>query len=110
MSEAQAGLEGARSHRTRWIVGGILAVLIILVIIHAVGNKKPQRGTPPQVVKRLHEVIVRILAMPDVQKAILQQGSKAVSSKSPEDFANYIKAEIDKFRPVIQAAGLENTQ
>ena len=42
--------------------------------------------------------------------SILKQGSKAVSSKSPEDFAHYMKSEIDKFRPVIKAAGLEGTQ
>jgi tripartite-type tricarboxylate transporter receptor subunit TctC len=40
----------------------------------------------------------------------LKQGSKAVSSKSPEDFARYIKAEAEKFYPVIQAAGLEGSQ
>jgi tripartite-type tricarboxylate transporter receptor subunit TctC len=48
--------------------------------------------------------------MPDVKKAILTQGSEPVASKSPEDFRNYIKAEMDKFRPVIQAAGLEGSQ
>ena len=48
--------------------------------------------------------------MPDVKAAILRQGSKAVASKSPEDFGSFIKAEIDKFRPVIQAAGLEGSE
>jgi tripartite-type tricarboxylate transporter receptor subunit TctC len=48
--------------------------------------------------------------MPDVKAAILKQGSKAVSSESPEAFARYIKAESDKFHPVIKAAGLEGTQ
>ena len=33
-----------------------------------------------------------------------------MSSKSPEDFERYIKSEIDKFHPVIQAAGLEGSQ
>jgi tripartite-type tricarboxylate transporter receptor subunit TctC len=48
--------------------------------------------------------------MPDVKEAIFRQGSKAVSSRSPEDFARYIKAEMDKFLPVIKAAGLEGSQ
>jgi tripartite-type tricarboxylate transporter receptor subunit TctC len=48
--------------------------------------------------------------MPDVKEAILKQGSKAVSSKSPEEFARYIKSEAEKFYPVIQAAGLEGSQ
>ena len=67
-------------------------------------------GTPPQIVKKLHEGIARILAMPDVQALILKQGSKPAPSKSPEDFTRYIKAEMAKFHPVIKAAGLENSQ
>jgi tripartite-type tricarboxylate transporter receptor subunit TctC len=67
-------------------------------------------GTPPQIVNKLYAGMAKALAMPDVKNAILRQGSKAVSSKSPEDFARYIKAEMDKFRPVIKAAGLEGSQ
>jgi membrane fusion protein, multidrug efflux system len=51
MSEAQAAPVGARTHRTRWIVGAMLVALIILVVIHAVEYKKPQRGAQPLVVK-----------------------------------------------------------
>jgi tripartite-type tricarboxylate transporter receptor subunit TctC len=67
-------------------------------------------GTPPQIVDKLHAALVKALAMPDVKAAILKSGSKAVSSKSPQDFAGFIKAEMDKFRPVIKAAGLEGSQ
>jgi tripartite-type tricarboxylate transporter receptor subunit TctC len=67
-------------------------------------------GTPPQIINKLYSGMARALAMPDVRDAILKQGSKAVSSKSPEDFARYIKSESDKFHPVIKAAGLEGSQ
>jgi tripartite-type tricarboxylate transporter receptor subunit TctC len=67
-------------------------------------------GTPKPIVDKLHAGMVKVLAMPDVKDAIFKQGSKAVSSKSPEDFARYIKAEMDKFHPVIKAAGLEGSQ
>jgi tripartite-type tricarboxylate transporter receptor subunit TctC len=67
-------------------------------------------GTPPQIIRKLHAGMAKALSMPDVKEAILKQGSKAVSSKSPEDFESYIKAEMAKFRPVIQAAGLEGSQ
>src|SRR5262249_10265515 len=46
-------------------------------------------GTPPPIVKKLHTGLTKALAMPDVKEAILKQGSKAASSKSPEDFENY---------------------
>ena len=67
-------------------------------------------GVPPQILKKLHGGMAKALAMPDVKAAILKQGSKAVSSKSPEDFARYIKSESEKFHPVIKAAGLEGSQ
>jgi tripartite-type tricarboxylate transporter receptor subunit TctC len=67
-------------------------------------------GTPPQIIGKLHAGMVKALAMPDVKEAILKQGSKALSSASPEAFERYIKAEAAKFHPVIKAAGLEGSQ
>jgi tripartite-type tricarboxylate transporter receptor subunit TctC len=67
-------------------------------------------GTPPQIIGKLHAGMVKALAMPDVKEAILKQGSKALSSASPEAFERYIKSEAEKFHPVIKAAGLEGSQ
>jgi membrane fusion protein, multidrug efflux system len=39
------------SHRGRWIIGAVVAVLIIFVIWHHFAQKKPPRAAPPQVVK-----------------------------------------------------------
>jgi len=67
-------------------------------------------GTPKPIVSKLYSGMAKALAMQDVKAAILKQGSKAVSSKSPEDFERYIRSEMAKFHPVIKAAGLEGTQ
>jgi tripartite-type tricarboxylate transporter receptor subunit TctC len=67
-------------------------------------------GVPPQIISRLHTGLTRALASPDVKDAILRQGSKAVSSASPEAFERYIKSEAQKFHAVIRAAGLEGSQ
>jgi tripartite-type tricarboxylate transporter receptor subunit TctC len=67
-------------------------------------------GVPPQIIAKLHAGLVQVLAMPDVRAMITKQGSNPVSSKSPEDFARFIRSEADKFHGVIQAAGLEGTQ
>jgi tripartite-type tricarboxylate transporter receptor subunit TctC len=67
-------------------------------------------GTPPQIIAKLHGGMAKALAMPDVKEAILKQGSKAVSSSSPEAFERYIKSEAAKFHTVIKAAGLEGSQ
>jgi tripartite-type tricarboxylate transporter receptor subunit TctC len=67
-------------------------------------------GTPPHIISRLHGGMVRALAMPDVKDAISRQGSKAVSSSTPEAFQDYIESESQKFHAVIKAAGLEASQ
>jgi membrane fusion protein, multidrug efflux system len=41
----------SHGHRVRWIIGAVVAVLIIFVIWHIVAQKKPARAAPPQVVK-----------------------------------------------------------
>jgi tripartite-type tricarboxylate transporter receptor subunit TctC len=67
-------------------------------------------SVPPHIISRLHSGMVKALAMPDVKDAILRQGSRAVSSSSPEAFERYIRSEAQKYRPVIKAAGLEGSQ
>jgi tripartite-type tricarboxylate transporter receptor subunit TctC len=67
-------------------------------------------GVPKPIIDKLHGGLVKVLAMADVQAAVAKQGSPAVSSRSPEDFGRFIKAELEKFHPVIKAAGLEGSQ
>jgi multidrug efflux system membrane fusion protein len=51
MGETQGPPPGAKHHRVRWIVGALLAILVILVLIHIFEGKTPQRGVQPEVVK-----------------------------------------------------------
>jgi tripartite-type tricarboxylate transporter receptor subunit TctC len=67
-------------------------------------------GTPPRIISKLHSGMAKALASPDVKDAIFKQGSKAASSKTPEEFTRYIKSESEKFHAVIKAAGLEGSQ
>ena len=67
-------------------------------------------GVPKPIIDKLHGGLVKVLAMPDVKATLATQGSPAVRSKTPEDFGRFIKSEMDKFHPVIKAAGLEGSQ
>jgi tripartite-type tricarboxylate transporter receptor subunit TctC len=67
-------------------------------------------GVPKPIIDKLHAGLVQVLAMPDVKAMIVKQGSNPVSSKSPEDFGRFIRSEMEKFRPVVKAAGLEGSQ
>jgi tripartite-type tricarboxylate transporter receptor subunit TctC len=67
-------------------------------------------GVPPAILTKLHAGLVKVLGMPEVKDAISKQGANPTSSKSPEEFARFIKAETDKFHAVIKEAGLEGSQ
>jgi tripartite-type tricarboxylate transporter receptor subunit TctC len=67
-------------------------------------------GTPPAVVNKIYAAMATVLAMPDIKEATLKLGTRAKVSGSPEDFARHIKAESEKYYPVIKAAGLEGSQ
>ena len=61
-------------------------------------------GTPPAIVTRLHDEIVRALKMPDVKERLEYVGFEIVGS-TPAAFGAYIKSEIIKWAPVVKASG-----
>jgi tripartite-type tricarboxylate transporter receptor subunit TctC len=61
-------------------------------------------GTPREIVARLHAEIARALRAPDVRERLAADGAEPVGS-SPEEFAAFIKSEIDKWARVASAAG-----
>jgi tripartite-type tricarboxylate transporter receptor subunit TctC len=63
-------------------------------------------GTPRDVVDRLHREIVRIVALPDVRERLSALGFEPIAS-TPEEFADRIKWEIDKWAKVIRAANIK---
>ena len=62
-------------------------------------------GTAREIVMRLHAEIVRALRHPEVGDRLAADGAEPVGS-SPEEFAAFIKSEIDKWARVARAAGI----
>jgi tripartite-type tricarboxylate transporter receptor subunit TctC len=62
-------------------------------------------GTPPAIVNKLNREIVRIVHLPDVTEKMESDGSEPVGS-TPEQFAAHIKAEVEKWRDLIQKTGI----
>jgi tripartite-type tricarboxylate transporter receptor subunit TctC len=63
-------------------------------------------GTPRGVIDRLHREIVRIVALPDVRERLSALGFEPIAS-TPEEFADRIRWEIDKWAKVIRAANIK---
>jgi tripartite-type tricarboxylate transporter receptor subunit TctC len=61
-------------------------------------------GTPPEVVRKLHDDIVRAVQLPEVKKA-LESASIDIIANTPEEFARYIESETAKWAQVVRASG-----
>jgi tripartite-type tricarboxylate transporter receptor subunit TctC len=61
--------------------------------------------TPRAVIERLNSEVTRILAASDTRRHLGNSGSDAAPS-SPEQFGTFIEAEIQRWAPVIKAAGI----
>jgi tripartite-type tricarboxylate transporter receptor subunit TctC len=62
-------------------------------------------GTPPAIIDRLNRELVPALKDPAMQSWMQSRGSEAVSS-SPEEFAAYIRRDVEKWARVVKAVGL----
>jgi tripartite-type tricarboxylate transporter receptor subunit TctC len=63
-------------------------------------------GTPPAIVKRLHDEVARVLKLPDVRERILALGIDPVAS-TPEEFSRVIATDIAKWTAVAKAANIK---
>jgi tripartite-type tricarboxylate transporter receptor subunit TctC len=62
-------------------------------------------GTPPEIVAKLNDAIVRALATPSVKETLSKLGVEPKSS-TPEEFAATIRADIDKWAKVVKDANI----
>ncbi len=62
-------------------------------------------GTPKPIIDKLFAAVVKASGNPAVQKRMEEAGTIAVSSDSPEEFAQYIAADLKKWADVITITG-----
>ena len=63
-------------------------------------------ATPPDIVAKLNQLAVKAIQDPAVKEKLLSQGATLVGDK-PEEFAAYLRSEIDKWAKVVEAAGIK---
>jgi tripartite-type tricarboxylate transporter receptor subunit TctC len=64
------------------------------------------RGTPRDIVLRLHAEINKLLAQPEVKSKLLEAGAD-VQTISIEAFTAFVRSESEKFQRIIRDAGLK---
>jgi tripartite-type tricarboxylate transporter receptor subunit TctC len=64
------------------------------------------KGTPAPVAKKIFDVATKTMEHPDVLKRFATAGTRAVVSRSPDEFRAFVKSETDTYAAVIKAAGI----
>jgi tripartite-type tricarboxylate transporter receptor subunit TctC len=62
-------------------------------------------GTPPDVVAKLYGTLQQVMETPDVKKRLAESGVDVVTSRSPEEFAAFLRAETEKWAQVVKESG-----
>lgn len=63
-------------------------------------------GTPRPIVDKLYAVISKVMADPEVVKRLNSSGVDVVTSSSPEAFADFMKAQNEKWAKLIKEIGV----
>lgn len=64
-------------------------------------------GTPPAIIGKLNHAFADALQQPEVRKTLLAQGLELAPSTSPDQLGNFVKAEVGKWRTVVQKSGAQ---
>jgi tripartite-type tricarboxylate transporter receptor subunit TctC len=60
------------------------------------------KGTPAAIVSRLYAAVQKVMALEDVQQRLAAGGAVVSTSKSPEEFSAYLKAETDRWGTLVR--------
>lgn len=64
-------------------------------------------GTPPQIIGRIHDELVRIMATPAVVERLKSIGMDNSTSPTPDDFRQMIESDLKRWPAIVQAAGIQ---
>ena len=62
---------------------------------------------PKPVVDRLHKALAEIVAMPEFKAQMDANGAEPIASKSPEEFREMLRTQVDKYVKITKAVGIK---
>jgi tripartite-type tricarboxylate transporter receptor subunit TctC len=66
-------------------------------------------GTPPEVIERLNAAVLAAIAQPAVRERMISEGITPIGSR-PQEYADYLKRETDKWAKVIKQNNIKVDQ
>ena len=64
-------------------------------------------ATPKAVQSALHDLISRTIESPEITQRLARDGSEPFSGDTPQQYASFIRTEIEKWRKVVQMADIQ---
>ena len=63
-------------------------------------------GMPPEATRRIHAETIRFLQRPDVKARLVDQGVEMIE-QTPDQFRDFIRQEIERYRDIIVRANIQ---
>jgi tripartite-type tricarboxylate transporter receptor subunit TctC len=63
-------------------------------------------GTPREIISKLNAEFAKALASPDLVEHLRSEGADIVAG-TPEQFRDFLKSEVERWPPIIRAAGIK---
>jgi tripartite-type tricarboxylate transporter receptor subunit TctC len=64
-------------------------------------------GTPPAIVNKLHDEIMRVMQVPDVKKQLADTGADDTVTRTPEEFAAIVRRDTVRYAKLVKEANLK---
>jgi tripartite-type tricarboxylate transporter receptor subunit TctC len=64
-------------------------------------------GTPPEIIKRLHDEVAKILSTPELIKQFKDKGVELQASPNASDFGAYIAKQFERYQALAKAANIK---
>lgn len=63
-------------------------------------------GTPKPIIDKLYAALIRVMAMPEVRDRLAAGGVSVVTSKSPQDFHEFMKRDSARWANIVKVTGI----
>jgi tripartite-type tricarboxylate transporter receptor subunit TctC len=62
-------------------------------------------GTPRPIVDKLHSALLATLGSPEIRQRLAAGGVNVITSRTPEDFMNFVDSEIARWGKIAKESG-----
>ncbi|HSQ05067.1 MAG TPA: tripartite tricarboxylate transporter substrate binding protein, partial [Burkholderiales bacterium] len=79
------------------------------MVMTAWGGLLAPAGTPRDIIMKIYREIAKAMQVSEVRDRVISFGND-IKVTTPEEFAAFIKSDLDRWGPVVKRAGIEHTQ